>query len=149
MSGGRLVQVGTPRTIYARPANPFVADFVGTTNFLRGEVRGFDGDRSRVRVESEIGTVAATASEDLGIGDRVVLTARPEDVELAEAPLAGVNAWSGSVEQKAYLGESIDFRVRVGERVLLARTHPRLATKIGEPLHVRIAPESLLALKDG
>jgi len=37
--------------------------------------------------------------------------------------------------------------VRVGERVLLARTHPRLATKIGEPLHVRIAPESLLALK--
>src|SRR6187399_351497 len=40
MSGGRLVQVGTPRSIYARPANPFVADFVGTTNFLRGEVRG-------------------------------------------------------------------------------------------------------------
>ena len=147
MSGGRLVQVGTPRSIYARPANPFVADFVGTTNFLRGEVRGLDADGARVRVESEIGSVAATASEDLGVGDRVVLTARPEDVELAETPLAGVNAWPGSVEQKVYLGESIDFRVRVGERVLLARAHPRLVTKIGEPLYVRIAPESLLALK--
>ena len=147
MSGGRLVQVGTPRSIYARPANPFVADFVGTTNFLRGEVRGFEADGARVRVESEIGSVAATASEDVGVGDRVVLTARPEDVELAETPLVGVNAWPGSVEQKVYLGESIDFRVRVGERVLLARAHPRLVTKIGEPLYVRIAPESLLALK--
>jgi iron(III) transport system ATP-binding protein len=149
MSAGSLVQVGTPRTIYARPANPFVADFVGTTNFLRGEVCGFEGDRSRVRVDSGIGVVVATASEDLAVGDRVVLTARPEDVELAETPLAGVNAWTASVEQKVYLGESIDFRVRVADRVLLARTHPRLATKIGEALNVRIAPESLLALRDG
>jgi iron(III) transport system ATP-binding protein len=148
MSDGRLVQVGTPRTIYARPADPFVADFVGTTNFLRGEVRGFDRDPTRMQVHSEIGAVLAIASEDFAIGERVVLTVRPEDVELAETPLAGANAWTAVVDQKAYLGESIDFRVRVAERVLLARAHPRLATKIGEPLHVRIAPESLLALRD-
>ena len=149
MSEGRLVQVGTPRTIYARPVDPFVADFVGTTNFLRGEVRGFDDDRTRVHVDSEIGAVLAIGSDELDLGERVVLTVRPEDVELSETPLAGVNARTASVDQKIYLGESIDFRVRLGERVLLARSHPRLATKIGEPIHLRISPESLLVLRDG
>jgi iron(III) transport system ATP-binding protein len=149
MNGGRLVQVGTPRTIYARPADPFVADFIGTTNFVRGEVRGFDGDRTRMHVASEIGAVLAIGSEEFAVGERVVLTVRPEDVELSETPLAGANAWPAIVDQKAYLGESIDFRVRVAERVLLARAHPRFTTKIGEPLHVRIAPETLFALRDG
>jgi len=36
--------------------------------------------------------------------------------------------------------------VRIGERVLLSRAHPRLATRIGQPIHVVIAPDKLLAL---
>ena len=148
MKEGRLVQVGSPRTIYARPANAFVADFVGTTNFFQGVVATVEPGGDRVRIDSELGVVEAIASEPLATGDRVVLTARPEDIELSEARSpAAANAWTAVVDQKVFLGESIDFRVKVGERVLLARAHPRLSTRIGEPIHVAIDARNVLALK--
>ena len=148
MKDGQLMQVGSPRTIYARPANPFVADFVGTTNFFQGVVSVLDPGGERVRVDSELGVVEAVASEPLAAGDRVVLTARPEDVELSEARISRpANTWTAIVDQKVFLGESIDFRVKVGERVLLARAHPRLVTRIGEPIHVAIDAGNVLALK--
>jgi iron(III) transport system ATP-binding protein len=147
MNEGRLMQVGTPRAIYSRPANPFVADFVGTTNFVQGSVVALDDVRGLVTVASEIGTLAALATEALCVGDAVVLTVRPEDVELSETPRAVNNAWDAVVDQKVYLGDSIDFRVKIGARLLLARAHPRLSTRIGRPIHVAIVPEKLLALK--
>ena len=148
MKDGRLMQVGSPRTIYARPANPFVADFVGTTNFFRGVVSAAEAGGERVRVDSELGVVDAVASEPMATGDRVVLTVRPEDVELSDVPSPlPTNTWTAVVDQKVFLGESIDFRVRIGERVLLARAHPRLATRIGEPIHVAMHAGQVLALK--
>ena len=149
MREGRLMQVGSPRAIYARPANPFVADFVGTTNFIHGTVAAAAGDPDCVRVDSEVGPVSALATEPLRVGEAVVLTVRPEDVELSETPGGSVNAWQAIVDQKIFLGESIDFRVRIGDRLLLSRTHPRLSTRIGQPIHVAIVPGKLLALKSG
>ena len=146
MHEGRLVQVGSPREIYDRPVNPFVADFVGTTNFIRGKVAALRGGSPLVDVDSELGAVVATASGPLHVGECVVLTVRPEDVELTESAATGINAWRSVVDQKVFLGEAIDFRVRVRERVLLSRTHPRLTTRIGERLYVTIAPDKLLAL---
>jgi iron(III) transport system ATP-binding protein len=145
MKEGRLVQVGTPREIYGRPANPFVADFVGTTNFIRGTVAAVQAGSPLLRVESELGGVTALATQPMRAGDAVVLTVRPEDVELSEWTAAGVNTWEG-VDQKVFLGEAVDFRVRVGSRVLLARAHPRLSTRIGMPIRVAIAADKLLAL---
>jgi iron(III) transport system ATP-binding protein len=149
MKDGRLVQVGSPRTIYGRPANPFVADFVGTTNFIRGAVTSVQSGSSTLVIASEIGSVTALATEPLHVGADVVLTVRPEDVELSETAALGVNTWRATVDQKVFLGEAIDFRVRICERLLLARTHPRLSTRIGHPIHVAIAPEKVLALRAG
>src|ERR1700686_2167144 len=55
MSEGRIQQIATPREIYTRPVNAFVADFVGSTNFLDGSVLGPDGEAGRIRVRTEIG----------------------------------------------------------------------------------------------
>jgi len=147
MRHGRLVQVGSPRVIYSRPANAFVADFVGTANFLQGVVERMDASAMRVHVASDVGSVVALATEPLAAGERVVLTTRPEDVELSDQAPASTNRWIATVDQKVYLGEAIDFRVSVAGRLLLARAHPRRTTRIGEALHVAIAPEKLLALK--
>ncbi len=49
MSGGRVVQVGTPREIYYRPVDRFVADFIGESNFLAGAIRHGGGDVLRAR----------------------------------------------------------------------------------------------------
>ncbi|HEX6137182.1 MAG TPA: ABC transporter ATP-binding protein [Casimicrobiaceae bacterium] len=148
MKEGRIVQVGAPRTIYEQPADTFVADFVGASNFLPGTVIARETDPAFVRVDTDIGVVRALASDALGPGDGVVLFVRPEHVELAESKPAGVNVRLALVDQKVFLGEAIDFRVRVGERLLLARAHPRLRTRIREPIHLSIEPEKLVALRN-
>ena len=147
MNEGRIVQVAAPRVIYERPANAFVADFVGTSNFLEGAVVARDADEGFVLVETDIGTLRALTGDGLAAGDRVLLFVRPEHVELSEAAPSGANVRLAVVDQKVFLGEAIDFRVKIGERLLLARVHPRLRTRIRQPVHVRIEPDKLVALR--
>ena len=144
MNDGRIQQIGTPREIYERPASRFVADFVGNSNFVDGSViSGADG---RYRVRTEIGDVSVDGAPPLRIDDRVALSVRPEDVELTETRPAGDNVWEGRVEQKVFLGEAVDFQVKVGPRTLLSRRHPTLRTKVGEPIFVQLNPEKCTVL---
>ena len=58
------------------------------------------------------------------------MSVRPEDVTLSEArPQAASNVWQGIVDQKVFLGEVLDFQVKLGERILLSRQHPSLRTR--------------------
>ncbi len=147
MNQGRIEQLGTPREIYERPLNQFVADFVGTTNFLEATVSGADGAAGFYRVRCELGELKAHAHEALRPADKVVLSVRPEDIYLSESRPEGENVWQGTVDQKVFLGESADFQVAIGERRLQSRVHPSLRTRVGEPIYVRIDPEKCVALK--
>ena len=147
MNQGRIEQIGTPREIYERPLNQFVADFVGTTNFLEATVSGADGAAGYYRVRCELGELKAHALEALRPADKVVLSVRPEDIYLSESRPDGENVWRGTVDQKVFLGESADFQVAIGERRLQSRVHPSLRTRVGEPIYVRIDPEKCVALK--
>jgi iron(III) transport system ATP-binding protein len=148
MSEGRIRQVGTPRQIYERPNSAFVADFVGSTNFLDGAVLGPDVGEQRYRVRTEIGDLSVLATETFRPDDKVLISVRPEDVELSEdRPQRANNVWQGIVDQKVFLGEVLDFQVKVGERVLLSRQHPSLRTPIGNPIYVQLDPEKCVALK--
>jgi iron(III) transport system ATP-binding protein len=152
MSEGRIQQIGRPRDVYERPANQFVADFVGNTNFLEGVIVSLvapkpQGEGGRRTVRTEIGDV--TVSSDLPVkpDERVTISVRPEDVELSETRPQGENVWEGRVEQKVFLGEAIDFRVAVGTRDLLSRQHPTLRTPVGGAIFVRLDPEKCVLLK--
>jgi iron(III) transport system ATP-binding protein len=147
MNRGRIEQIGTPREIYERPLNQFVADFVGTTNFLDATVAGADGAAGYYRVRTEFGELKAHAHEALSVADQVVLSVRPEDIYLSEARPQGENVWQATVDQKVFLGETVDFQVAIGERRLQSRVHPSLRTRVGEPIYVRIDPEKCVALK--
>jgi len=147
MNRGRIEQIGTPREIYERPLNQFVADFVGTTNFLDATVSGADGADGFYRVRCELGELKAHAHEALRPADKVVLSVRPEDIFLSESRPEGDNVWQGRVDQKVFLGESADWQVAIGERRLQSRVHPSLRTRVGEPIYVRIDPEKCVALK--
>jgi iron(III) transport system ATP-binding protein len=140
MNQGRIQQIARPRDIYERPANQFVADFVGNTNFLDGTVAGGDGSNGYV-VQTEIGDMHVTSARQMNPGDRIAVSIRPEDVELREAQASGENTWPGTVEQKVFLGEAIDFRVTVGARSLLSRQHPTLRTPVGGAIFVHVNPE--------
>ena len=142
MNEGRIQQIGPPRDIYEKPRNRFVADFVGTTNFIEGEAR------ARGRVRTAFGDVEVGGGEELREGERTLLSVRPEDVELSESRPEGANVWQGRVDQKVFLGEFVDFQVRLGERLLLSRRHPSLRTPIGDPIWVKVHPEKCMAFKD-
>jgi iron(III) transport system ATP-binding protein len=148
MNEGRIQQIGTPREIYERPGSAFVADFVGSTNFLDGNVLGPDAVDTHYRVRTEIGDLTVLATETFNANDKVLVSVRPEDVELSPAkPQRSDNVWEGVVDQKVFLGEVVDLQVKLGERVLFSRQHPSLRSKVGEPIFVQLDPEKCVALR--
>jgi iron(III) transport system ATP-binding protein len=147
MNAGRIEQMGTPREIYERPATQFVANFVGSTNFLRGTVQGPLANNGFYRIECEIGSLSAASGESLAAGQAVLLSVRPEDVELSEARPQGENVLEARVDQKVFLGEAVDFQVVVRGRALQSRAHPSLRTPVGSAIWLRIDPEKCVALK--
>ncbi len=148
MNEGRIMQIGSPRDIYERPRNKFVADFVGTTNFLEATIVSVEAEQGRYVVESPIGKLAASSADVLRVGDKVVLSLRPEDVELAEQAFDGPNTFHGRVDAKVFLGEYLDFQITVGDRTLLAKAHPSLRTPIGEQVYIRINADKCVAIPD-
>ncbi len=152
MSEGHIVQIGNPRDIYERPRNKFVADFVGLANFIDGSITACEPSAGRYRASTELGELGVTSAESLRPGTGVVLSVRPEDVELSDGAWhdrdPAYNYAEGRVDQKVFLGEYVDFQVKVGGRILLARAHPSLRTPIGEDIHVRINPLKCVAIPE-
>ena len=104
MSDGAVRQVGSQRDLYERPADRFVAGFVGRSNLLAGRVIGPG------RFETEAGVAIACSDGRLGPG---VIALRPERLALGAAAAGLDNRLSGTVELVSYLGSSIDVHVRV------------------------------------
>jgi iron(III) transport system ATP-binding protein len=149
MREGRIVQIGSPREIYERPCNRFVADFIGTTNFIDAQVIEESGD-GRCRVATPIGALNVRCLDRLNRNEAVTVSIRPEDVELFEQAPGGAGVdtvCAGVVDAKIFLGEHLDFQVGIGDLVLLARAHPSLRTPVGERIFVRLRPEKCIALR--
>jgi len=113
MSRGSIVQEGSAETLYARPASEFVARFIGRVNLLPARVVTIDGDG----VEVEVGgrRLRALAPTRPAVGDKVRVVVRPETVELA--PAGGVGP-AGTVVARTFLGEKVEYQVRVGDDTL-------------------------------
>ena len=151
MNEGRIVQVGPPRTIYEHPRTKFVAEFIGTTNFIDGVVLGFDDAASRWKVRTPAGDLLVSTDSELTPNMRVTVSIRPEDVELFDdATTSGSmeNVTSGRVDQKVFLGDFVDFQLQIGDFTLLSRAHPSLRTPIGETIHVRMNPDKCVAIPE-
>ena len=148
MSDGFIKQVGTPRQIYETPNSQFVADFVGTTNFIGGTVTAVESG-GRCLVSSPVGEIRAHAAEGVVKNSTVIVSVRPEDVELSEqSPAAadGETIIRATVHHKDFLGEYLDFQVKVGDVVLQSRAHPSLRTPTGDPIYVRMKADKCVAI---
>lgn len=102
MYEGKVQQVGSPELLYERPANPFVADFLGRMNLFPGRVES----PGRFQTKN-----FALAIDRPGPGTTRV-GVRPERIVLSSEPI-GHNALPGVVESSVYLGPLIDVRVRL------------------------------------
>src|SRR5712692_3050513 len=114
MSEGSVRQVGSQRDLYERPADRFVAGFVGRSNLLAGTVVGPG------RFQTDGGISIACLDGALGPG---VIALRPERLVLGPASAGLENRVSGTVELVSYLGSSIDVHVRVSpaDRVVVSQ----------------------------
>ena len=117
MRTGRIEQVGSPWEIYFRPANRFVADFVGTVNFLAGRARRTADSLSVEHAGMRLRVEDAPVQD----GEQVTLVVRPECIRLlspGETAPDGA-ALSGTIENYSFLGRMIRYWVRVGEEVFI------------------------------
>ena len=123
MGDNRVQQVGEPLEIYNKPVNRFVADFIGTNNFLSGEVV----DDQTVRALGQMFHVEVPS--ELDKGQAVSLSIRPEKVRLSEAePADGANCLSGTVTFVRDLGSFVETYVAVGEQQIVVVGTPHLST---------------------
>jgi spermidine/putrescine transport system ATP-binding protein len=119
MEAGRLVQLDTPRAVYDRPANQFVAGFVGEMNFISGTVIGILGD---LQIEiMGMPNIRASFPNGVKVGTAVVIGIRPEKIGLrpGSSISSEVNAVQGVVRDVTYLGMRTLTTVIVGRQQLL------------------------------
>ena len=83
MKDGRVLQVGAPRDIYEKPANPFVASFLGASNILAATVRGRDGKHAIVDVCGAALKVTLPEGFAAAVGDVIQVSLRPEKIRIA------------------------------------------------------------------
>jgi iron(III) transport system ATP-binding protein len=150
MNEGRIVQIGSPRMIYDRPRNRFVAGFIGSSNFIDAEVLGPGGAPDLWRIRSALGDLTAISDVALAAGTKVTIAVRPENIQLSEAAAgAGGNLIDVVIEAKLFQGDFIDVQLRSGNLLLMARMHPALGMPERDRISVRIAPEHCVVLGSG
>jgi spermidine/putrescine transport system ATP-binding protein len=151
MNGGRVEQLGTPEELYERPRTRFVADFIGTTNLLHGVVDGFDGGTAVIRLDG--GDHCRVAGVRDVVGETVDLSLRPEAIriESRNGEARPSPEWlGGTVEQVAYLGAAVQYRVLTGGglelSVLAAKSGSRFNR--GDGVELAWEPAEALVLGD-
>jgi iron(III) transport system ATP-binding protein len=148
MRDGRIEQVGRPRDVYEKPNSRFVADFIGTSNFIDGVVEAKEGASYRVRTDD--GVLLIPSDAHFGSGDRVVVAARPEHIEITPgANGSGANVWNGRIAVRSFLGEVVDHVVSVGSRELRARCNSKVSIPPETDVTVRFHEEAFSLIPAG
>jgi len=143
MNEGRIQQVGTPLEIYRRPANVFVADFIGSSNLLAAEVV----DATRVRLHGHTLRVGETPTHATA-GDAVTVSIRPEEVAVHPGDQPGDNRLPGRVEFIRDVGQNVDFRVDCDGVAITSSLTPRdrIAAGPGDPVTVELPADACVVL---
>jgi len=115
MNDGRLVQIGAPTDIFERPANAFVAEFVGTGNFFAAIVGEAVGEGRRVHFGAECHLVA-TGANGFAEGASVTIAVRPQPVQVLTATCVeeSENVLPGTLKEIVYVGAVVRLTIDLG-----------------------------------
>ncbi len=144
---GRVAQVGTAEDLFQRPRTRFVAEFIGKTNLV-------DAVAAEPGVVIRHGLRLRVAVAGLKPGGPVVVSIRPHEIDIVApggAAPPGLNILAGTVERVSYLGDSVDYQVRLnGSDVVLRVTAPPPARVApGASVTLAVAPEACVLLAEG
>ncbi len=144
---GRVFQIGTPKQLYERPENAFVADFIGINNLLEGTVSGSQKDL--LSIKTPLGEIQAIPNADLKAGQRCLACIRPENIELGTGS-PGRNVARGKVSFAAYLGNTLRYDVDLGQGITVKADirdpwhHAPLS--MGADVQLSFAPSGTIAI---
>lgn len=131
---GRLQMYDRPRAFYDRPADRRIAEFFGTTNFLRGEV----ADNV---IQTPLGLLKLVESVPAG---EATVTVRPESVRLGR----GENSFPARISSAVYLGTQVLYTLNTTSGLQVkASLPPHMKLRVGEEIIARLPPESLWVLR--
>lgn len=155
MSRGRVLQVGNPVEIYERPNNRFVADFIGESNFFEGTVHSISEDRAIVFVPSLKGELTGLNTGGVRVGEKAIISIRPEKVRISEQPALNTNFFNGTVKTTTYIGSDTHVYVdldgitfKVWEQNKISSLDPRAYYVQGQRICLNLFPENTLILAE-
>jgi len=149
MHEGGIEQVGTPREIYNAPVNPFVAQFIGDTNFVDGTVVGEPSD-GRVVVQTSLGELTCSApTEPVASGAAVTCSVRPESLNIHLRPPEGPNEFAVRIANLTYLGDTEEYELAAADELAMRAVMLNPGTdapQVGSDVAVSVAPEDITVL---
>jgi len=153
MSKGKVLQIGKPVEIYERPNCKFVADFIGTSNFLEGKVKSLEGGKADVYVPALNAEVKGLVSGAVAVGDEAVISLRPEKIRLADKAVLSQNCFEGRIVSSVYIGsdthlivEVNGLRLKVWEQNKISSLDPKAYYIVGQPVWLTLFPENTLVM---
>jgi spermidine/putrescine transport system ATP-binding protein len=172
MRDGKIQQQGDPTDLYERPVNRFVADFIGTSNPLKGRVLSVDESTRRAVVETDGGLrlngLITDPTAHPAIDSQITIAIRPEHLDVqpadstnqpgdsADGAAVGGSGWTtirGRINQGTYLGDQTEYRIQTdqaGELVVRRQNQLGASTSQGmgpgDPVSVRWHEEANLIL---
>jgi spermidine/putrescine transport system ATP-binding protein len=150
MSKGKILQIGSPRDIYDRPSERFVANFIGETNFLDGEIVSASGNEARVRLAGG-SEISAGLPEGFNRKGQVTVVVRPEHADLVAA--SSKADLKGKLDNIVYFGTDTHFHVKLdgGASFIIRQQNSRgggLGHAVGEAVGVTLEDHAAQVLKD-
>jgi len=146
MHQGAIVQEGTAEDLYRRPASEFVAQFIGRTNLLAGRVVSVDANGIEIEVAGRRLRVAGKGPA-LAPGETVRLVLRPEALALQAG---GADGWPVTVVSRTFLGEKVEYHVRMGEDLLqVSAYNPREVLAPGQAVRLQLPTADVPLLAGG
>ncbi|UCD90019.1 MAG: ABC transporter ATP-binding protein [Desulfobacterales bacterium] len=150
MESGNVVQIGTSHEIYEKPANKFVADFIGTMNFMSGEIVQLFKDQDLVQVRTKFSEKMLCKTPGIkvaSLGEKVYASIRPEDVEVfTQPPQTKENLFKGIIAHKAYLGNFLYFFINVNGNMIRVQVPHHMPQEEGQELYLFLNPQKCMIL---
>jgi ABC-type Fe3+/spermidine/putrescine transport system ATPase subunit len=149
MNGGRLQQFDAPRTIYERPANRFIADFMGAANLFAGVVERLPSSSGAPGTVSigpahRLEAVLPAGATECG---SVTIMIRPEDIAIAhDSPERDRNVLPGIVVSSSFLGSLVDYSVETVGIVLHVQAPRGVTFDRGERVYLSICPNRCIGI---
>jgi iron(III) transport system ATP-binding protein len=163
MSMGKLAQLGSPRELYERPRSRFVAEFLGETNFITGEITAhYAGSLTISTPAGELGAINPHTLDDTSPRGSVTVSIRPEAMQIvrhngvssssSSQPESRPATLQGRIAESTYLGDTAQHLVELkgGTIIRVTELHPGLSTTTGRGANVTLVvrPEDVVVLSE-